>query len=133
VIEQAEPLALKRTSSGEPEMNLRSVLDDALRYWERRRVAYNLVLTAAVAAWLLLTWPHFKSALSLSSLAKLLVLAVIANACYYAAYLADIPMQHSSRRATWLRWRWSVWLFGTLFALLIANYWIADEIYPHVG
>lgn len=26
-----------------------------------------------------------------------------------------------------------LWLLGTLFALLIASYWIADEIYPSVG
>ncbi len=25
-----------------------------------------------------------------------------------------------------------LWLLGILFALLIANYWIADEIYPDV-
>ena len=124
---------MNRVSSGESRVTLREVLDDALRYWERRRIIYNLVLAAAVVTWLVLTWPHFKSALSLSSLAVLVVLVVIANACYCVAYLADIPLQYSSWRAPWLRWRWSLWLFGTLFALLIVNYWIADEIYPYVG
>lgn len=125
-------LTMKHTMSNGSELTIRAVLDDALRYWERRRIAYNLVLVAAVGAWLVLTWPHFRPALSLSFLALLFVLAVIANACYCAVYLADIPMQYSSLRPTWLRWRWGLWLLGTLFALVLANYWIADEIYPYV-
>ena len=70
--------------------------------------------------------------LSLESVTALLILAAIANIFYCAAYIADIPMQYSQMRATWLRWRWCVWLGGTLFALLLTNYWIADEIYPYV-
>ena len=50
-----------------------------------------------------------------------------------AAYIADIPMQTSALRPSWRRWRWGLWLAGTLFAILIENYWIADEIYPYVG
>jgi hypothetical protein len=26
-----------------------------------------------------------------------------------------------------------LWLLGTLFALVVTCYWIADEIYPYVG
>jgi hypothetical protein len=33
----------------------------------------------------------------------------------------------------WRQRRWALWLFGTLFALVIAYYWIADEIYPFVS
>ncbi|MHB8503327.1 MAG: hypothetical protein ACYDHE_20585, partial [Candidatus Acidiferrales bacterium] len=76
--------------------------------------------------------PHFRPALTLTSLLLLAVLALIANACYCAAYLVDIPFQHSSLRSIWKRRRWILWLAGTLFALLLANYWIADEIYPFV-
>jgi hypothetical protein len=39
-------------------------------------------------------------------------------------------MQLSTLAATWKRHRGILWLVGTLFALLLANYWIADEIYP---
>jgi len=111
----------------------REVLDDALRYWEPRRIAYNAVLVAVVALWVLLSWPHFSGALSLKFLTVLLVLAAGANICYCAAYVADIPMQLSSMRAAWRRWRWGLWLAGTAFALLLTNYWIADEIYPYVA
>jgi hypothetical protein len=108
------------------------LLADAIRYWEPRRIVYNLVLLAVVIAWILLTWPHFRHALTLHSLLLLAILALLANACYCAAYLVDIPMQHSSLRTVWTRRRWGLWLLGTLFAILLANYWIVDEIYPLV-
>jgi len=44
----------------------------------------------------------------------------------------DIPLQWSSFRPLWRRWRWGLWLVGMLFAAILANYWIADEIYPFV-
>lgn len=106
---------------------------DAIRYWERRRIAYNLLLVAVVIAWLAITWPHFQGAMTGRSLVTLSVLAALANLCYCAAYLADLPMQWSSFRANWRHWRWGLWMAGTLFAILLANYWIADEIYPYAA
>lgn len=111
---------------------LRGIFTDAIHYWERRRILYNLLLTLVVLAWIVLTWPHFRPAFRWDSFAALLVLAVLANLCYCAAYVADLPMQYSSFRQTWCRWRWILWLGGTLFAILFANYWIADEIYDFV-
>jgi hypothetical protein len=110
----------------------RSFFAEAIRYWEPRRLIYNFVLSAVVVGWLVLTWPHFRPALTWSSLLLLAVLALIANACYCAAYLVDIPLQQSSLGTIWRRRRWALWLMGTLFAILLANYWIADEIYPFV-
>ena len=112
---------------------LREILNDAFRYWESRRIVYNFILAALVIAWLLFAWPHFRAALTLESLAKLLILAALANLCYCAAYFVDIPMQYSFLRVAWRRRRWGLWLAGTLFAVLVAHYWIADEIYPYVG
>jgi hypothetical protein len=108
----------------------RPILSDAIHFWEIRRVFYNLVLVTASLAWLIVTWPHFRPAFSLTYLPPIAVLALLANVCYCAAYLVDIPMQHSALSTTWKRYRWILWLAGTLFALLLANYWIADEIYP---
>ena len=67
-----------------------------------------------------------------SSLLLLFFLALVANACYCAAYFVDIPLQRSSLSSVWKRRRWGLWLMGTLFALVLANYWIVDEIYPFV-
>jgi hypothetical protein len=99
-------------------------------FWEPARLLYNLALTAAAIFWLAATWPHFRPALTFTSLLPVSVLGFLANVCYCAAYLVDIPMQRSAQSAVWKRRRWILWLAGTLFALLLANYWIADEIYP---
>lgn len=111
----------------------RAIFADAIHYWERRRILYNLLLTAVVLAWIIFTWPHFLPAFTWYSLRFLLVFALLANVCYSAAYLADFFMQHSAFRNFWRRWRWSLFAAGTLFAILLANYWIADEIYAYVS
>lgn len=110
----------------------REPLIDAMRYWERRRIIYNLVLVTIVLAWVVITWPHFSEALTLQSLLFLVIFAAMANLFYSAAYLVDIPLQHSPFKTVWRRWRLGLWLIGTLFAILFTNYWIADEIYPYV-
>ncbi len=111
---------------------LGEIFGDAIRYWESRRLMYNTVLVGVVLTWLGATWPHFQSALHPGALLPLTILAGLANLCYCAAYLADLPMQYSPFRMAWRRWRWSLWLAGALLAIAIANYWIADEIYPYV-
>jgi hypothetical protein len=111
----------------------RSYLDDAIKFWEPRRILYNLVLTAVTVVWFTLDWSHFRPGLNLQLLLALLILAGLANVCYCAAYLVDIPLQYSSFRAVWRRRRWWLWLAGVLFAALLASYWINDEIYPGVG
>ena len=111
---------------------------DALRYWEVRRVFYNAILATAAVLWLVLTWPHFRSVQWMNTptgethpaLLILVILAFLANVCYCAAYVVDIPLQLTF--ATWRKYRWTLLLTGTLFALLVENYWIADEIYPFV-
>ncbi len=110
----------------------RGLLADAIRFWEPRRLLYNFALSAVAVVWLVATWPHFRPAFTLSSLLLLAILALLANACYCAAYLVDIPMQCSSLSTVWRRRRWGLWLMGTLFAIVLTNYWIADEIYPFV-
>jgi hypothetical protein len=103
---------------------------DALRFWETRRITYNLALLAVTAYWLLASWPHFRPALTLHSLPPLAILAGLANVCYSAAYFVDLPFQLSASGSSWRRRRWALWLAGTLFAILLASYWINDEIYP---
>jgi hypothetical protein len=120
-------------SSGEnPQNAWREILSNAIRYWEPRRIAYNLILAAIVIAWAAFSWPHFRPALKFESLVLVAVLAVLANICYCSAYLVDLAMQYSNFRSLWVRWRWGLWVCGMLFATLLANYWIADEIFPYV-
>jgi hypothetical protein len=115
-----------------PPAPFREMLADAARFWEPRRIPYNLVLIAIVFTWLVATWPHFRPALTLSSLGIFTVLGLIANVCYSVAYLIDIALQTVASRGQWKRRRWILWLAGVMFAIVLTNYWIADEIYPYV-
>lgn len=104
-------------------VELRSIFDDALRYWELRRIPYNLVLVAVVVAWGVavrthLQWPPWGLALAL------FVLTALANVLYSAAYPVDILIQRSSFRDLWRRRRWMLWLAGMLLAVALANVWI---------
>jgi hypothetical protein len=108
----------------------RERLADAIGFWEPRRVVYNLVLVVTALLWLVATWPHFRVAMTWHSLLLLAILALLANVCYGAAYLVDIPMQRSALIT--VHRRWMLWVMGTLFAIVAENYWIADEIYPFV-
>jgi len=127
------PASSNAFHAGTSRSSLREILSDAIRYWEPRRVVYNVALALVVVGFVVATWPHFRSARGFDPLLALLVLAVLANVCYCAAYLADIPMQYSTFQALWRRRRWALWLVGTLFAMMLAYYWIADEIYPALG
>jgi len=108
-------------------------LRETARFWEPRRLLYNAILTAIVLLWLLLTWPHFRPALTLGSLEAFIVLGLMANLCYCAAYFAEFFMQAVLPSAYWRRFRQVLFVLGTLFALVLENYWIADEIYPYTN
>jgi hypothetical protein len=104
----------------------------AARFWEPRRLLYNLALTATALFWLFKDWTLFLPAMKWSTLRAVSVLALLANLCYCAAYLADLAIQQLPSSA-WTRSRWAVFSLGTLFAMLFASYWINDEIYPYVN
>jgi len=103
---------------------------DAVRFWEPKRLWYNAVLILVVVLWVALTWPHFRPALNLVALGKMLALALLANICYCAAYIAEFFLQAALPAVLWRRVRITIWIMGLLLALLMENYWIADEIYP---
>jgi len=108
----------------------RDALSDAIHYWELRRIVYNIALAAVVIALAVASWTRIQSRLGFELLLGLLVLAVLANICYCAAYVVDLPMQLSSHVGTWKRWRWLLWIFGVLFGMALSWYWAGDEILP---
>ena len=109
-----------------------SNVSDAFRYWEIRRIGYNVVLSLIAAGWIVFTWPHFRPAFRWDAGLKVLVLAGFANLCYCAAYPVDLAAQRLASPEIWRRRRWMLWCAGTFFAALLEYYWIADEIYPDV-
>ncbi len=103
-------------------------LPTASRFWEPLRIWYSTILAAVVVAWVTFSWPHFRGSLGQSAL-WLLVFLFIANVCYCAGYLAEFVLRAMIPSVS-LRWpRRTLWIVGLLVALLMENYWIADEIY----
>ena len=95
-------------------------LFDSIRYWERRRLVYNLVLlTLAVFCW----GPEMLSGRASDFFAGILVLlafAVPANLLYCAAYPVDLALQFTPWRGSWTRCRWLLFLCGTVLASAMA-------------
>jgi hypothetical protein len=68
----------------------RESLTNAIGYWERRRVAFNIVLAAIVLTYFAIHYPASKTVLSVNYVLILFLLAVLANIAYCAAYLVDV-------------------------------------------
>jgi hypothetical protein len=120
------------STEGSPSPAFRELFRDSFKFWEYKRIFYNAALTVVVALWLGLTWPHFRPMLNWNSVLLLFVLGLIANVCYCAAYFVDVPLLSSPAASAWRPRRWILWLAGTILAIVLANYWIADEIYSFV-
>jgi len=102
-------------------------ISNAVRFWEQRRIAYNLLLTMVFVGWVVVSWRFLKGAFSLVNFVQLAVLALIANVLYCAAYLAELFFKDSAV-SKWHHWRWGIWIVGTLFAILVESYWVNDEM-----
>lgn len=108
-------------------------LKEAIRFWEPLRIWYTAVLVAIVLLWIVFTWPHFRPALTWINLGRMTVLGLLANVCYCAAYVAEFLIQGAVPQKWRRRARYVVFVLGLLLAMLLTNYWIADEIYPDVA
>ncbi|MEO6739654.1 MAG: hypothetical protein ABIP20_05340 [Chthoniobacteraceae bacterium] len=115
--------------SGDPQQpgkpGIREILTDALRFWEWRRLFYNLVLAAVVLVEFARLFPFSKCALQFDACLTLFLLAVLANAAYCAAYLVELLVQFSEFRDPWRRHRMVLWLLGTVFAAVLAHFFSA--------
>ena len=106
-------------------MSLRDILSDAIRYWESRRIAYNAVLASIVIVLFSMNWPASLNRITVSRFELLLVLAVLANVAYCAAYVVDVTAQSSAFRSTWIRYRWMLFALGVLFAGTLTQFFAA--------
>lgn len=103
-------------------ITLQEYFTDAIKFWEPRRVIYNIVLAAIVALYFVAGYPMSRTALTLDFVLQLFLLAVVANIAYCAAYLADVFVQASGFRETWQRFRWVLFAIGTTFAAIITRF-----------
>jgi|GEM_PF-367653 hypothetical protein len=101
---------------------LREIVSDAIRYWEPRRIVYNAVLAAIVlyhyyaVHQLIHTYilpPDFYLAV--------VIMALLANMCYCAAYIVDVFVQLSNFRDTWRSRRWMLFILGLVIAVILTQ------------
>ena len=112
---------------------IRESVTVAIRYWEPRRLIYNVVLAGIVLIYFGLSYPGSKSTISVDFVLLLFLLAVLANVAYCAAYPVDIFVSASSYRDQWKKYRWVVFLIGVLFAATITRFIALGMFRPAVS
>ena len=95
---------------------------NGLRYWEPRRLIYNLVLGLVVAGHFVAAWPQSWNKLTFDTVLGLFFLAVLANVCYCAVYVIDLFVQFSGLHIAWTKGRIAILVIGTGFAAVIAHF-----------
>ncbi len=97
---------------------MKPLITESLRYWEPRRVFYNLALALVVVG--SMAWRHAPlSGLTWQWVVGLLVAAAIANVLYCSAYVVDLFVQLSDYSEAWKRRRWLLLAAGTVLAAAI--------------
>jgi len=104
------------------DISARQALSDAIRYWEPRRILYNGVLFAVVAAVFVFHLPEARFKIDVNIVLVLFVLAVLANVAYCSCYVVDVSAQISSFRDHWLRLRLALLLVGIAFAATLTYF-----------
>lgn len=94
--------------------SVREYATEAIRYWEPRRVIYNLVLVAVVVAYFAAGFPAAKQSLTTDSILVLFLLAVVA--------LVDIFAQMSGFCELWRSARWILFALGLTFAAILTRF-----------
>lgn len=102
--------------------HLRELTTDALRYWEVRRVVYNIVLASIFLGHFIAAWPASRLTVTFDSTLALFLLAVLANLAFSAVYVADVFIQFSGFRESRSSWRWLLLLVGFAFAAVITHF-----------
>jgi uncharacterized membrane protein len=93
---------------------IRESITDSIRYWEPRRIVYNLLLAITVAIYYVHGLPSSKTALTVD----FVVLAVLAN----IAYFVDIFAQRSGFRESWRSKRWILVSVGMILAVIFTRF-----------
>ena len=106
-------------------MQLRELTTDALRYWEIRRILYNVILAVIVLGHFAAAWPASKSSVTFDGTLGLFLLAVLANVAFSAVYVADVFIQFSGFRDSRAVWRRLLLVVGFAFAAVLTHFWSA--------
>ena len=109
---------------------LRDYATDAIRWWEPKRIAYNVALVAVVGACFLVRLPVSRQTLTADTVLSLVALTIVANIFYCAAYVADVFVQMSGFREQWRAYRWMLFFIGLSFAAILTRFEALGIFYP---
>ena len=95
---------------------------EAVRYWEPRRVLYNLILAAIAAIYIFDDRSRATGFLNFDQVLMLVFFAVAANVLYCTAYVVDAFLQHTEFSSTWRRFRGILFVLGTVVAMILTRF-----------
>ena len=105
---------------------LREISTDSIRYWERKRIWYNLFLIIPTALGYMLSL-GVSSGIGddvntdvVKTLTQFFLCAVGANIAFSTAYLPDFFIQLSDFKETWKNYRWCLFALGFLISFPLA-------------
>ena len=108
----------------------RESLTNALRYWEKMRVVYNVILVLVVAG--CFAWNHsaLGSKLSVNLFMSMIFCGILLNVLYCSAYIVDVLVQMSEFRERWSNLRWVLFSIGATFAAILTRFWSLSVFGP---
>lgn len=101
---------------------MRSAFTDALRYWEKKRIIYNIGLLLIVGGYFIHYMLQSAAVISFDSVLMLFILAVLANVVYSSAYIVDVFLQLTDFADVWRKRRWILFTIGFAFAAIITRF-----------
>jgi hypothetical protein len=101
----------------------RESLSNAIRYWEKMRIVYNVVLLLVVAGCFAWNYSAVGSKLSVNVFLSMIFCAILLNVLYCAAYILDVLVQMTDFRELWTKFRWGLFAIGALFAAILTRFW----------
>ena len=108
-------------NSDEPKP-MRELITNAIQYWERKRILYNVILIILVISLYIHNLPSSRQAISIDLILNLFVFTVMANIVYCSAYVVDLLAQFSDFQSKWIQYRWALFTIGVMFASTLARF-----------
>ena len=108
----------------------RESLTNAIRYWEKMRIVYNVILLLVVAGCFAWNYSAVGSKLSVNLFLSIILCGILLNVLYCSAYIVDLLVQMSEFRERWGKLRWVLFSVGATFAAILTRFWSLSVFGP---
>src|SRR3954468_4558704 len=107
---------------------LKEILTDAIAYWEKGRIVYNLTLACVVVTLVLTRWDVARERIGIDNVLGAFMLFVLTNVLYCSAYIVDVVAQLSAMRQTWRKYRVVLFIIGTIFGSIHVQFIVRNAL-----